>query len=233
MSLRKHSSVHSTNPELDLALLKAGDSGQWDLTFKWLWGIAVSTTKQYLNDQEDAKDAAQEALLDMWEKRDIRLNNVQTLERLPFLTVRIARGKAIDLVREQCAEKRGKGKTESFELLEEKQRNERSKAKAEGIKVKVLEESNLGDHFSKAKPDDSEIDIILENLSEALKPECREILKWRYEEGLKDREIAESLNVGVSSVGIRVKRCLNKLQKELDKYPELKKSLENYRYDRY
>lgn len=74
----------------------------------------------------------------------------------------------------------------------------------------INEKHQLGEKFNAAS--DSEL---IEQLFTKISPDCRNLLKLRYIEGHKYKEIAKTINSPIDTIGQRIKRCLKKMKSEL------------------
>ena len=103
--------------EPDLQALQRGDAAAWDIAFPWLWpaafGAAHVTLQTYL--PAEVEDVAIESLEALVEK----VRELKSVEELKPLVASIAHHRAVSLLREQFAKKRGAGRTESLEAVQE------------------------------------------------------------------------------------------------------------------
>src|ERR1019366_8476849 len=101
----------------DLQALQCGDAAAWDMAFPWLWPAAVGaaqvTLQPYL--PAEVEDVAIESLEALVEK----VRELKSVEELKPLVAGIAHHRAVSLLRERFAKKRGQGKTESLEAVQE------------------------------------------------------------------------------------------------------------------
>ena len=101
----------------DLQALQQGDAAAWDMAFPWLWpaafGAAQVTLQPYL--PAEVEDVAIESLEAVVEK----VRELKSVEELKPLVASIAHHRAVSLLRERFAKKRGEGRTESLEAGQE------------------------------------------------------------------------------------------------------------------
>ena len=135
-----------------------------------------------------------EALEELVEK----VGMVKTSQELKPLAASIAHHRAVSLLRERFAKKRGEGKTESLD-----EPTDDGKAKHEpssdNSPLVDLEQRELADRLGKSLAD--------------LKPPSGEILSDFFLHGLRYEEIAKKRGVAVGSVGVYVKRGLEALRR--------------------
>ena len=100
------------NP-LDIKSLQRGDCAAWDEAFRWLWPtvFAVAQLKLQPYFPNEVEDVAIEALEELVEK----VRAVKSSQELKPLAASIAHHRAVSLLRERFAKKRGEGKTESLD----------------------------------------------------------------------------------------------------------------------
>src|SRR4029077_21066233 len=97
----------------DLCALKTGDANAWDEAFNWLWPAVFSVAKLKLQPYfpNEVEDVAIESLEQLVKK----VPEVKSVEELKPLAASIAHNRAVSLLRERFAKKRGEGKTESLD----------------------------------------------------------------------------------------------------------------------
>ena len=180
----------------DLQALQRGDADAWDSAFDWLWPttFAVAQLKLAPFVPEDVEDVAIEALEELVEK----VREVQSVEELKPLAASIAHHRAVSLLRERFAKKRGAGKTESLDATEEEGAAHREPA-AGGSPLDALEAKELAGR--------------LQASLQELKPPQGEILADFFLRGLRYEEIARRHGVAVGSVGVYLKRGLEVLRR--------------------
>ena len=97
----------------DLCALKTGDASAWDEAFNWLWPTVFAVAKLKLQPYfpNEVEDVAIESLEQLVEK----VREVKSVEELKPLAASIAHHRAVSLLRERFAKKRGEGKTDSLD----------------------------------------------------------------------------------------------------------------------
>src|SRR5438445_3454396 len=99
----------------DLRALQSGDADAWEGAFQWLWPVVFAVAKLKLQPYfpNEVEDVAIEALEELVEK----VRTVKSAEELKPLAASIAHHRAVSLLRERFAKKRGEGKTEPLDAL--------------------------------------------------------------------------------------------------------------------
>ena len=180
----------------DLKSLKQGDADAWDEAFRWLWPtvFAVSQLKLQPYFPNEVEDVAIEALEELVEK----VREVKSSEELKPLAASIAHHRAVSLLRERFAKKRGEGKTESLDAPTGEGESKPEPAAGDSP-LADLEQKELAHRLGLS-------------LAE-LKPPLGEILVDFFLHGLRYEEIATKRGVAVGSVGVYLKRGLEALRR--------------------
>jgi len=180
----------------DLRALRDGDEAAWDAAFDWLWPTAFAVAQLGLQPflPEEIEDVAIEALEVLVEK----VREVDTAEELKPLLASITHHRAVSLLRERFAKKRGAGKTESLDAPETNGEVKREPASLESP-LDALAARELAQRLR-------------ESLA-ALKPPQGEILSDFFLHGLRYEEIAKKHGIAVGSVGVCLKRGLEALRR--------------------
>lgn len=181
---------------MDLRLLQTGDADAWDEAFRWLWPavFAVAQLKLQPYFPGEAEDVAIEALEELVEK----VRQVKTVVELKPLAASIAHHRAVSLLRERFAKKRGEGKTESLDVPRDGASIAPDPASAHSP-LADMEQRELAQRLG-------------QSLAE-LKPPLGEILSDFFLHGLRYEEIARKRGVAVGSVGVYLKRGLEALRR--------------------
>ena len=180
----------------DLQSLKAGQAEAWDVAFQWLWPVVFAVAQLKLQPfiPNEIEDVAMEALEELVEKA----GTVKAVEELKPLAASIAHHRAVSLLRERFAKKRGEGKTESLEatLGDEGAGHE---SVAGGSPLDNLGQKELAEQLAASLT--------------ALKPPLGEVLSDFYLHGLRYEEIAKKHEMAVGSVGVYLKRGLEAMRR--------------------
>ncbi|HWY78264.1 MAG TPA: sigma-70 family RNA polymerase sigma factor [Verrucomicrobiae bacterium] len=180
----------------DLKALQTGDSTAWDAAFSWVWPtvFAVAQLKLQPYFPDEVEDVAIEALEELVEK--VRV--LKSSEELKPLAASIAHHRAVSLLRERFAKKRGEGKTESLDAPAVGESAPYEWASSDSPLVD-LEQKELAQRLGKS-------------LAE-LKPPLGEILSDFFLHGLRYEEIARKRSMAVGSVGVYLKRGLDAIRR--------------------
>lgn len=180
----------------DLKALQQGDADAWDASFAWLWptvfAVAQLKLQPYL--PNEVEDVAIEALEELVEK----VKAVKAVEELKPLAASIAHHRAVSLLRERFAKKRGEGKTESLDAP-----TNEGETKPEP----ALHNSPLDSLAEK------ELAARLQESLSALKPPLGEVLSDFFLRGLRYEEVARKHGMAVGSVGVYLKRGLEAMRR--------------------
>lgn len=144
--------------------------------------------KEYVLSDEDAENIVQDVFLLLWEKRDIVDIQISLLSYLFSLV----KNKCIDHIRHQI-------------IIEEYQQE---------LKAKLSSLELLNCTFAS----EEDIEKIVREAIDKLPVRCREIFLKSRIEGKKNREIADELNISVSTVENQMTIALKKLRTELKDY---------------
>ena len=175
----------------DLRALQTGDADAWNAAFDWLWPTAFAVAQLKLKPflPDEIEDVAIEALEELVGK----VRSVKSVEELKPLAASIAHHRAVSLLRERFAKKRGEGKTESLDAPTEEGGNPHDPP-GSGSPLEDLEQKELAQRLG-------------QSLAE-LKPPLGEILSDFFLHGSRYEEIARKRGVAVGSVGVYLKRGL-------------------------
>ena len=180
----------------NLKALQSGDEAAWDAAFGWLWPtvFAVAQLKLQPYFPNEVEDVAIESLEQLVEK----VREVRAVEELKPLAASIAHHRAVSLLRERFAKKRGEGKTESLD-------------------APVEDGSNPHDPPSNDSPladlGQRELAQRLGQSLAELKPPLGEVLSDFFLHDLRYEEIARKRGVAVGSVGVYLKRGLEAMRR--------------------
>ena len=180
----------------DLQALQRGDAAAWDMAFPWLWpaafGAAQVTLQPYL--PAEVEDVAIESLEALVEK----VRELKSVEELKPLVAGIAHHRAVSLLRERFAKKRGEGKTESLEAVQEANMTDCPDPTADSP-LAALEQKEVAECLSRT-------------LSK-LKPPQGAVLTDFFLDGLSYEGIARKHGMPIGSVGVYLKRGLETLRR--------------------
>jgi RNA polymerase sigma factor (sigma-70 family) len=168
----------------DLQALQRGDAEAWDMAFPWLWPAAFRaaqvTLQPYL--PAEVEDVAIESLEALVEK----VRELRSVEELKPLAASIAHHRAVSLLRERFAKKRGEGRTGSLDAVQEAAGVDCPDPMADSP-LAVLEQKELAER--------------LRRTIEELRPPIDVIMMDRFINELSYEEIARKRGIPISSVG--------------------------------
>jgi RNA polymerase sigma factor (sigma-70 family) len=200
--------------EVDLNSLRQGDSGSWNTVFDWLWPKALATAKSTLSPffPSEVEDAAIEGLEELVEK----VQDVETVEELRPLTGGITHNRAVSLLRERFAKKRGEGRTTSLDKPTDPC-DDTAHPQEPVSPTPALDEL-----------DQKELATLLGEVLRELKPEYRCVLQGAFLLGLTQQQTAEKCKLAPGTIGVYVQRAREAFRKILGRHPKLLKELEAY-----
>ena len=147
----------------------------------------------FLQNENDAEEIVQNVIMKLWEQKD-KINEIENMQAYLFRSVK-----------NQCLNfiKRDKlanvYKTEAWKELKE------------------LEEQTM----SSTQPEDNEQQIKqLKEAIETLPERCQEVLKMSKFEGLKNKEIADELQISLKAVEANISRAFTLIRKNFKKNKE-------------
>ena len=180
----------------DIKALQQGDTASWDMAFPWLWpaafGAAQVTLQPYF--PAEVEDVAIESLEALVEK----VRELKSVEELRPLVASIAHRRAVSLLRERFAKKRGEGRTGSLEAAQEANMADCPDPAADSP-LATLEQKELAECLSGT-------------LSQ-LKPPQGAVLTDFFLNGLYYEGIARKHGIPIGSVGVYLKRGLETLRR--------------------
>ena len=181
---------------MNLRALQAGDAEAWDDTFRWLWPVVLAVAQLKLQPYlpNEAEDVAIEALEELVPK----VREVKAVEELKPLAASIAHHRAVSLLRQRFAKKRGEGKTESLDAWTDEEGCQHEPA-SNASPLAELEQAELAQRIS-------------QSLAE-LKPPLGEVLADFFLHGLRYEEIARKHGLAVGSVGVYLQRGLKAIRR--------------------
>ena len=180
----------------NLPALRQGEADAWDEAFRWLWPtvFAVAQLKLQPYFPNEVEDVAIEALEELVEK----VREIRSSEELKPLAASIAHHRAVSLLRERFAKKRGEGKTESLDAPTDDGETKHEPA-SDDSPLADLEQRELAQRLG-------------QSLAE-LKPPLGEVLSDFFLHGLRYEEIARKRGMAVGSVGVYLKRGLEAMRR--------------------
>ena len=173
-----------------LKLLSKGDMSAYVEIYSTYYDSLLNYADRLLNDLDTAKDVVQQIYYKIWEKRD-SLNIAISIKAYLIKSVYY----------------------ESLNTLAHKKN------------IQKYEQEQLADFYLSTiiqSPEaeialwQSDIEQAIQKAISILPEKCREVFVLRKIDGLKNKEIAKSLNISQKTVERHISIALNKLRKELD-----------------
>lgn len=185
----------STSPKLHA--LRKGDADAWDELFDELWPVVFAVARLKLQPffPGEIEDVAIEALEELVEKA----REVRAAGELRPLAASIAHHRAVSLLRERFARKRGSGQVKSLDGLAEQSKVGFDSAETPNSPLDALEQKELAARLGLSLG--------------ALKPPQGEVLSDFFLQGLRYEEIAKKRTMAVGSVGVYLKRGLEAMRR--------------------
>lgn len=179
----------------ELSALKTGDASAWDDAFSCLWPTVFAVAKLKL--QPYLPNEVEDVAIESIEQLVAKIPGVESVEELKPLAASIAHHRAVSLLRERFAKKRGEGKTDSLDARPDGGVSQNEPTS--GSPLDDLEQAELAQRIGKT-------------LAELKKP-IGEILSDFFLDGLRYEEIAKKRGVAVGSVGVYLKRGLEAMRR--------------------
>jgi len=154
----------------------------------------------------DIEDVAIEVMEELVEK----VRQIKQVQELKPLAASIAHNRAVSRLREHFAAKRGSGRTESLEAMQ----NEDSASCDPSGEPSALESL-----------DQAELTALLGQLLAQLKPEQRAIMVDFHLHGLSYEQISKKHGVPEGTIGVYLKRGLESIRRLTERHPGLLKEL--------
>lgn len=167
-----------------------GNNIDWDSFFQSIYKTYYSRlcvfAYGFLQNENDAEEIVQNVMLKLWEQKD-KINEIENMQAYLFRSVK---NQCLNLI------KRNK--------LADVYKNEAWK------ELKDLEEQTM----SSTTEADNETQIKqLKSLIETLPERCQEVLRMSKFEGLKNKEIAEELDISLKAVEANISRAFSIIRK--------------------
>jgi RNA polymerase sigma-70 factor (ECF subfamily) len=172
--------------------LKNDDARAFEIIFYAWYGSILHFCKEYIYDSEASRNIVQTVFMRLWEKR----NTIDIDSNLKSYLYTIARNECITYLRHLKAE------AEYF-------RHAKEYFPDQLLSLDALSELNFG------TIDLDKINFIIESTVAGLPDRCREVFQLSRYDDLKNKEIAEKLQVSVKAVEANITRALKILRENL------------------
>lgn len=179
--------------------LKRGDSKAFESVFKFWYEPLVNFADEYISDLESARNIVQTIFMKLWEKHEL-VDPASNLKSYLYMATRNA---CLSHIRHMKVENAYFRK--AFKNSEDLQLN-----------YEALEELNID------QIDFQKLEKIIQETIDSLPERCREVFLLSRLHDMKNREIAERLDITVKAVEANITRALTKLRENTSQYlPEL------------
>jgi RNA polymerase sigma-70 factor (ECF subfamily) len=169
--------------------IKLGDEQAFELLFRKYYIRLCSFANKFLNDPEEAREIVQYVFEKIWEERD----KIDPEDSLKAYLFKIAQNLSFNKLRRKKVESRY----------------------AEVLKIVYIERQEFSVHESLLV---NELEEHISHSIEKLPSKCRTIFELSRIEGLKYREIADTLNISVKTVEAQMSKAIRSLRIELSDY---------------
>lgn len=179
--------------------LKKGDSKAFESVFKFWYEPLVNFADEYISDLESARNIVQTIFMKLWEKH-VLVDPESNLKAYLYMATRNA-----------CMSHIRHLKVESSYFRKTAQNIENLQ-----LNYEALEELRID------QIDFSTLEKLIQDTIDSLPDRCREVFLLSRVHDMKNREIAEKLNISVKAVEANMTRALTKLRENTSDYlPEL------------
>lgn len=178
-----------------LQLIKQGNENAFRTIFNSYYPKLLAFSKEYVKDQEVAKNLVQESFLKLWENR-FKLRDDSNLKAY---LLKVLRNKALNYL-----------KAEKVKLKYEEQMKHQYNELV--LNIGALNQLDF-DMLSL-----TELNDIIERTIRQLPPQCRRVFELSRHESLKNKEIADQLGISIKAVEGHISRALCQLRKQLKIY---------------
>lgn len=179
--------------------LKRGDTKAFESVFRFWYEPMVNFADEYLSDLESARNIVQNIFMRLWEKHNL-IDPDSNLKSYLYMATRNACLSHIRHLRVESAYF-----AKSIRSSEDLQLN-----------YEALNELNM------EQLDFTRLEQLIQETIDALPERCREVFIMSRYEDLKNKEIAEKLDISVKAVEANITRALSKLRENTKEYlPEL------------
>lgn len=182
------------NKEL-LKRIKDGNEKAFQLVFNSYFPGLLAFTKEYVQDEEVAKNLIQESFLKLWEVK----NELQNDSNIKAFLYQILRNKALNFLKAQ-------------KVRQKYEERLKYKYNESVLNYEALHQLDFNSVTFK------ELSEIIEKVIQSLPPQCKKVFQLSRYESMKNREIADELGISVKAVEGQMSKALKKLREQLKKH---------------
>ena len=169
--------------------IKLGDEQAFELLFRKYYIRLCAFTNKFLNDPEEAREIVQHVFVKIWEGRD----EIDPEDSLKSYLFKIAQNLSLNKLRRKKVESKY----------------------TEVLKLVYIEQQEFSVHESLMA---RELEEHISHSIGKLPAECRRVFELSRIEGLKYREIADTLNISIKTVEAQMSKAIRSLRIELSDY---------------
>lgn len=171
--------------------LKSGDQASFRILYMKYAPKLFAFSRRYLQSQEDSEEIVQEVFLRIWEKK----YNIDENQSFSSYVIQAAKNRIFNGFRKRVNE--------------------------QAYLDFLIYAENTYQNFTESDVDYQEIKDKTENAIKSMPPKRREIFRLSREAGLKNKEIAERLQISIKTVENQMGRALKYLREQLIDYQML------------
>ncbi|TKG92927.1 RNA polymerase sigma-70 factor [Puteibacter caeruleilacunae] len=183
--------------ELDkevIKLIQKGDDKTFRMTFDAYFPGLLAFAKEYVQDEEVAKNLVQEAFVKLWEKRETLSED----SNIKAFLYHILRNSSLNYLKGEKVRKK----------YEDRLKHSYNEALLNYEALNRLDFDSLS--FE-------ELANVISETINSLPPKCKQVFEMSRYQSLKNREIAEELGISVKAVEGHISKALKELRSELKK----------------
>ncbi|TKG93480.1 RNA polymerase sigma-70 factor [Puteibacter caeruleilacunae] len=181
--------------QLIIRNLESGDVNTFEFIFREMHAELYAYAGKFIDEQERIDDVVQDAFVYLWEHK----NEIEITTSLRSYLFTVVRNNCLQLIRKDKVS----GKYKDWALLELRERE----LNFYGFENQSIIEKELRDK--------------IETAIGQLPPQCQEVFRLSRLQGLKNREIAEKLDISVKTVEKHMSKALKSLRSDLKDYMPL------------
>lgn len=182
---------HSVDEQKLVFQLKNGNQASFQKLYSAYAPKLFAFSRKYLNSQEDAEEIVQEVFMRIWEKR----GNIDENQSFSSYVIQAAKHRIFNGFRKKINE--------------------------QAYLDFLIYADNSSSNFTELDVEYHEVKVKAESAIESMPPKRQEIFRLSRESGLKNKEIAEKLQISIKTVENQMGQALKYLREELSEYTKL------------
>jgi len=173
---------------------KKGDEQAFEYFFYKFYNHIVGFCVQFIYDENDAKELAQEAFLNLWTQRE----KIKTVNGIPSFLYTYSKSKCLNIIRHK--------------KVKEKYINQTLHKKQAQLNTEILESLQFDSlTFTELE------DLIFSSIEE-LPEKTKEIFRKKRLDQKKNQEIADEMNISIKTVEVHFSNAIKVLKAKLSDY---------------